>query len=213
MSEFRFYSKLDLTTIVGRKAKNARQLLECLREVPDSSIYYHTHKFLQQYHYLTPQPPNDFAQWVFNSLNDDVLGEMLSSIDVVQFDTIGEVRERLLDVVERHIKENGNKLESPPGEEFYLMGCQTFIFPTSYVVSTLKEFLSVLEHVSVNSLYHHMFDAKLRLGRGENDFSAWFRGLGKTELADEVKQFDPYAHTLEGLRKRIAVLVRHHDQN
>lgn len=213
MAEFRFYSKLDLTTIIGQKAKNARQLLEQLRTVPDASIYFHTHRFLQQHHYLTPQPPNDFAHWVINSLNDDVLGELLSSIDVVQYGDIPAIREELLRVIEQHIQSNGNKLECPAGEEFYFLGCQTFIFPTAYTATSLKEFLAVLEHVSVNSLYHHMFDAKLRLGRGENDFSAWFRGLNKPELADEVKRFDPYAYTLEGLRKRIAVLVRRHDQH
>lgn len=211
MSEFRFHSKLDLTILLGKKAQNARQLLEGLRTVPDSSIYYHTHRFLHQHHYMTPQAPNDMAQWVINSLNNDILGEQLSSVDVVQFDTIEEVRQRFIEVIEGHVAANGNKLESPPGEEFYFLACQTFVFPTPYVVDNLKEFLSVLERVTINSLYHHMFDARLRLGRGENDFSAWFRGLGKTELADEVKRFDPYAHTLEGLRKRIAVLVRRHD--
>ncbi len=211
MSEFRFYSKLDLTILLGKKAKNARQLLEEMKVVPDSSIYYHTHRFLHLHHYITPQLPNDFAQWAFNSLNDDVLGEQLASIDVVQHETIKELRERFIEVVGNHLGSNGNKLEAPPGEEFYFLGCQTFVFPTEHVVNDLREFLSVLEHVTINSLYHHMFDAKLRLGRGENDFSAWFRGLGKTELADEVKKLDPYAHTLEGLRKRITVAVRRYD--
>jgi len=211
MSEFRFYSKLDLTILLGNKAKNARQLLDEMKIVPDSSIYYHTHRFLHLHHYMTPQLPNDFAQWAFNSLNDDILGEQFASVDIVQFETIAGLRQRFIEVVEQHLSSNGNKLESPPGEEFYFLGCQTFVFPTQYVVRTLREFISVLEHVTINSLYHHMFDARLRLGRGENDFSAWFRGLGKSELADEVKKFDPYAHTLEGLRKRITVAVRRYD--
>lgn len=213
MSEFRFYSKHDLTILVGKRARTGKELLECLREVPESSIYYHTHKFLQQYHYLTPAPPNDFANWAINSLNDDLLGEKLSSIDVVQFEKISALRDRFIEVIEKHLAAKENDRESPPGEEFHFMASQTFVFPTSYVVHTLAEFGSVLERVTINSLYHHMFDAKLRLGRGENDFSAWFRGLGKDQLANEVKKFDPYAYTLEGLRKRILVLVKRHDKN
>ncbi|MBI4417382.1 MAG: hypothetical protein HY563_01305 [Ignavibacteriales bacterium] len=208
MNEFRFYSKLDLTVLLGRRAKNSRQLLEGLRHVPDASIYFHTHKFLLQYHYVTPVPPNDFAQWALLSLNDDLLGERLSSIDVVQYGNLGDLRASIMKVVEEHVEANGSRRECPPGEEFHFMASQAFIVPTPIVVHTLQEFAAHLEHVSLNSLYHHMFDARLRLGRGENDFSAWFRGIGKPELAEEVKKLDPYLHTLEGLRKRLAVLVR-----
>lgn len=213
MTEFRFSSKLDLTILLGRRAKNSRQLLEGLKQVPDTSVYFHTHKYLLQYHYITPVPPNDFAQWSLTSLNDDLLGERLSSIDVVQFNSLAALRESLVRVVEDHVAANGSRRECPPGEEFHFMASQAFIVPTPIVVRTLEEFAAHLEHVSLNSLYHHMFDARLRLGRGENDFSAWFRGIGKPELADEVKRLDPYLHTLEGLRKRLTVLVRRHARN
>jgi hypothetical protein len=211
MNEFRFYSKLDLTILLKKKAKTSGQLLECLKEVPDTSIYFHTHLFLLHYHYLTPVPPNDFAQWALTSLNDDILGEKLSSIDIIRFDSIAELRKRIIEVVETHVAENGGKRESPDGEEFHFMASQSFIFPTPILAQSLSEFRTHLEQVSLNSLYHHMFDARLRLGRGENDFSAWFRGIGKPELADEVMRLDPYVHTLEGLRKRIEVLVHRYE--
>jgi len=211
MSEFRFYSKLDLTVLLGKKAKNCQQLLDGIKQVPDSSIYFHTHRFLLQYHYLTPVPPNDFAQWALTSLNDDVLGEKLSSIDVIRFEDIGELRQRIVEVVGTHLSANGGKRESPSGEEFHFMASQSFIFPTPIVARSLAEFKTHLEQVSLNSLYHHMFDARMRLGRGENDFSAWFRGIGKPALADEIMRLDPYLHTLEGLRKQIEVLVQRHE--
>jgi hypothetical protein len=56
-----------------------------------------------------------------------------------------------------------------------------------------------------------MFDSRLRLGRGENDFSAWFRDIGKPELADKVRTLDPYLSTLEGLRAQIKALVKKYD--
>jgi len=211
MNEFRFYSKLDLAILLGRKAVNCRELLGGVRQVPDASIYFHTHRFLLQYHYLTPVPPNDFAYWALTSLNDDILGEKLSSIDVILFGTIRELRKRIVDVLETHLSANGGKQESPPGEEFHFMASQSFIFPTPIIARSLSEFNIHLEQISLNSLYHHMFDARLRLGRGENDFSAWFRGIGKPELADEVMKLDPYLHTLEGLRKRIRVLVNRYE--
>ena len=69
--EFRFNTKLDQTILLGKKARNLAELLGGLRTAPDASIYFHTHKFLQQHHYLSPEPPNDFGYWVTNILNED----------------------------------------------------------------------------------------------------------------------------------------------
>ncbi|MEX2115271.1 MAG: DUF5752 family protein [Bacteroidota bacterium] len=212
MSEFRFYSKLDLTILLEKHATDAQQLLEGIESVPEASIYHHTHRYLLQYHYLTPVPPNDFANWALTSLNDDVLGEQLSSIDIMQSGSIPELRERIAEVVRSYVRKHPrSKRECPPGEEFYFMATQTVILPTPIVSLSLEEFAIHIDKISLNSLYYHMFDSRLRLGRGENDFSAWFRGIGKPELADKVRKLDPYLSTLEGLRAQIKALVKKYD--
>lgn len=211
MNEFQFYTKLDQTILLGIKARNAEELLEGITVVPKSSIYYHTHRFLQQHHYLSPEPPNDFGYWVREVLNNAVLGEQLSSIDIVQFHAISELRKRIEDILASHVATGEDDVNCPPGEEFHFMSSQTFALTTQYSAHNLKEFNDALQKVSVNSLYYHIFDAKLRLEQDENDFSVWFRGLGMADLAEEVLRLDPYSHTLEGLRKRILVMVKRHD--
>ncbi|MEX1140038.1 MAG: DUF5752 family protein [Bacteroidota bacterium] len=212
MNAFHFYSRLDLTILLDEHATDAKQLLKGIESVPDASIYFHTHKYLLQYHYLIPVPPNDFANWALTSLNDDVLGEQLSSIDIMQSGSIPELRERIAEVVRSYVKKNPrNKRECPPGEEFYFMATQTVILPTPIVSRSLEEFSNHIEQISLHSLYYHMFDSRLRLGRGENDFSAWFRGIGKPELADKVRTLDPYLSTLEGLRAQIKALVKKYE--
>jgi len=213
MSDFQFYTKLDQTILLGKKANNIPELLDGIRSVPDSCIYYHTHRFLQQHHYLSPEPPNDFAYWVTQVLNDDVLGEQLSSVDIIQFQSIAELRSRFVSLIHAHITTVEKGGDCPRGEEFHFVACRTFALPTPYIARTLAEFKDALERVSVNALYYHIFDAKLRLERGENDFSKWFNGIGKPDLAEEVRNLDPYSHTLEGLRKRIIVMVSRHDTN
>src|SRR5512135_1824921 len=104
MDQFRFSSKLDQTTLLGKKASTLPELLDAIRDVPKSSIYYHTHRFLQAHHYLTPEPANDFAYWTSEVLHDLVLGEQLSSIDIVRFTSIGDLQGWLADVIERHIR-------------------------------------------------------------------------------------------------------------
>src|SRR5574341_1684932 len=76
-TEFRFNTKFDQTILLGKKARNVAELIDGIWSVPDASIYFHTHKFLQQHHYLSPEPPNDFAYWVTNVLNEETLGEHL----------------------------------------------------------------------------------------------------------------------------------------
>jgi hypothetical protein len=137
MGPFQFMTKLDLALLLGRKAKNAHELYLGLRDVPGMSVYYHTHRFLQQHHYLSPEPPNDFAYWVTNVLNDDVLGERLASIDIMLFVSIEEIRQRFLSILEEYLQTTDRKIDCPRGEEFHFMACQTFVLPTPYTVSTL----------------------------------------------------------------------------
>jgi len=53
-----------------------------------------------------------------------------------------------------------------------------------------------------------MFDARLRLERGDNDFSSWLeKGLGETGVAAAIRRLDPYTLTTDGLRRAIIALV------
>lgn len=206
-TEFRFNTKLDQTVLLGKKAKNIPELLAGIKTVPDSSIYFHTHKFLQQHHYLSPEPPNDFGYWVTNVLNEAALGENLSSIDIIQFHKISDLRNRFIELIEAYLQSPYRPLDTPPGQEFYFMSSQTFVLQTPYVAHNLAEFKDALRKVSIHSLYYHIFDAHLRIEQQENDFTLWFRKMGETKLADEVLRLDPYTHTLEGFRQKIIKLI------
>jgi|WetSurMetagenome_2_1015567.scaffolds.fasta_scaffold491740_1 hypothetical protein len=213
MDDFRFCTKLDQTLLLGVKARSTQELLEGIRSAPHSSIYYHTHRFLLAHHYLTPEPSNDFAYWVTEVLGDPVLGERLSSIDIVGYHTIADLQEHLVELVEEHLHSGRKLRDCPSGEEFHFMASRLFVLQTSQVARTLGEFVEHLKHASVASLYYHVFDARLRLANGENDFSSWFRSLSIPALADEVIRLDPYTYTLEGLRKRLLVLVGRYDKH
>jgi hypothetical protein len=110
---------------------------------------------------------------------------------------------------------DGQKLrEAPPGGEFHFMASRTFVLTTKHIAHTMDEFRAILAGISVNSIYYHMFDARLRLQQsGMNDFSRWFAALGKQDLANQVSRLDPYRHTLEGLRKRILVLTERYGKD
>jgi hypothetical protein len=208
MKPFRFYTRLNLVELLGRRAVNVAQLLAGLREVPGTSIYYHTHRFLQQHQYLSPEPPNDFAFWVTSALNLADLGEGLASVDIIKFRSIRGLRERFIEIAES-FGANGDARtkECSEGEEFHFMSCRTFILPTPYEARTLKEFRDTLGRVGISSIYYHVIEARLRLEKEENDFSDWLETIGEGALGREISRSDPYTITLEGLRRNIIMKV------
>jgi len=208
---FKFQTRLNLVELLGRRACTVAELLDGLREVPGMSIYYHTHRFLQQHHYLSPEPPNDFAFWVTGSLGLDALGERLASVDTVRFRSIRALRDKLAGILAEFLDGGrARNTESQEGEEFHFMSARTFVLPTPYEASNLAEFAEVLKKVSINSIYFHVFEARLRLEKAENDFANWFEGIGEDRLAREISRLDPYTMTLEGLRKNLIQMVSRH---
>jgi hypothetical protein len=207
---FRFYTRLHLSGLTGLRAATLSQLAGLIKQVPGSCIYHHTHRFLQQHQYLSPEPPNDFAYWVTEILGEDELGEKLASIDTVQFSTIHDLREAIAIAIDDYLKNNAlAKLRfAREGEEFHFVKSVSFIIPTNYVAYDLKEFKDILGNITIDSIYFHIFEARLRLERKTNDFSNWIENsIGDKELAEDISKLDPYTHTLEELRKVIIKII------
>ena len=208
ITPFEFKSRLVLTELLGLRAATLPGLVEGIRTVPLTSIYHHTHRFLQQHHFLSPEPPNDFAYWVTNMLNDEVAGERLASIDVTQFLRLSDLRQRFLSIMEDYIGTASSvDRRAPDGEEFHFMSSRIFVIQTGKIARNVSEFREDLKGVSIHSIYFHMFEAKLRLEKGDNDFSIWLRTAGREEEAEQISRLDPYTFTLEGLRERLLRIV------
>lgn len=205
---FRFHSTMSLTLLTNRRARDLGELVAHLREVPGSVIYYHTHHFLVQHQYLSPEPPNDFAFWVSNALQEDRLGEQLAAIDLMQFRTLRALRDKLIAVIDAFVAGTPALRSAPEGEEFHFREAVTFIFATPHVAHDLAELAAHLEQVALGSLAYHFFDARLRLERGDNDFSEWLNGRGESELAREIARLDPYTYTIDGLRHEVTRLIQ-----
>ncbi len=207
---FVFYTRLHLSELTGLRASTLTQLLSLLKRVPGSCIYHHTHRFLQQHQYLSPEPPNDFAWWVREALGEDELAERLSSIDTVQFSSIRSLREKIITTVEKYLKDNpfAYLKFARQGEEFHFVKSISFILPTGYLAYDLKEFVEILKRITIVAIYFHIFEARLRLEKQNNDFSKWIENsLGNEELAQAISNLDPYTYTLEDLRKKIIQII------
>lgn len=204
---FLFRVQLNLLFLTGLRASNVLQLKEYLRSVPDSSVYCHTHNFLQRHHFLIPEPPNDFAYWVAHVLNETKLGEELYAIDTVRFNSLTDLKEALLAVMDAFLEKNPSLRVAQPGSEFHFMKATLFNLPTHYEARNLNEFVECLKKVSIHSIYYHMFEGRLRTAEHRNDFSVWLSELGEETLAKKIERLDPYTHTIEELRTQMIRLM------
>lgn len=205
---FRFYTRLTLTRLTGLRASDLAELMEHLRHVPPSVVFHHTHHFLVQHQHLSPEPPNDFAFWVTNVLQEDQLGERLAAIDTIQFAGLKQLRDRIVAVIEAYLDGRRQLRTAPPGEEFHFMDAVSFVLPTGHEARTLAEFANVTRETGYATIAYHLFEARLRVGAGDNDFSRWLEmELDELEIARAIRRLDPYTYTMKGLRERLLQLV------
>jgi hypothetical protein len=205
---FRFFTERRLVALTGLKARNLPELLHHIEAVPGASIFHHTHSHYLSHHFEKPLVYNEFAEWVSHALQEKRLAEQLAAIDLFGFTTIRELRCALFGIISNFLHEAGGRLrECPPGDEFHFARAKSFILPTKLSSSTVREFREVLPHVSNTSLYFHFFQARLRLEKRTNDFSAWLESIGEQELAARIDRLNPYDYTLDELRTQIVHLA------
>jgi hypothetical protein len=208
---FQFFTCLVLQEATGLRAATLSQLVTLLHQVPESCIYHHTHYALLSYQYLTSQPANDFAFWASAVLGDVALGEQLNGLDLLGFTSLQGLREALISVIERHMSRvaSARLWFADEGEEFFFVKSLRVTCPIPYRARTPEELVQCLERVSINSLFHHLVDARLHLGRPTHDVAVWLgEHQGRPDLAEAVTQIDPYANTMEALRRQLVQALR-----
>ena len=99
---FRFNTKFDQTLLLGKKAGNVAELYQGVRAGAGCVDLFYTHKFLQQQHYLSPEPPSDFAYWTTHVLTSD--GGRTAVEHRHRSFTIAALRQRIADVIEGYLQ-------------------------------------------------------------------------------------------------------------
>lgn len=199
---FTFIGCAELREILGVKAEDEVQLLDLLEEVPIDSIYYHTHEYFLRHQYLMGLYPNDFATWAAIQVRDRVLGERLGVIDPYEFETLEDLREALIGVVEDHLSKMHSVPRADNGESFYFMLSRLIEVPTGTIACTLRELRDGIASVDASALYFHFYAARIRHDRRDSDFTIWAEeGLRIPALAQQLRTINPYIFSLEELRR------------
>jgi DNA-directed RNA polymerase subunit F len=203
---FEFKQCESILKSTGKKAGNLHEMRNMISVVSDASLIHHTYQYFMKGHTL--EYTNDFAQWAGESLEERALSEELSNIDPYQCTDVDELRGILLGVIEGCLDRFPEPREAIPGDEFHFNETITMVFPVGVQAKNLAEFLIAVKYIDTGSMYYHFYDARVRLRGGYDDFSQWIGDvLGKKELADRIRAIDPFMHSIEGIRERVADAV------
>lgn len=207
-SPFAFVGCIELREILGHRARDERELMERLEQVPPGSVYYHTHSVFLRHPRMTRAYPNDFANWVATHIRDQVLAERLAVVDPFQFSSLEELREELVSVIDHHI----SVLHPVPrvvfGEPFFFVQSHVIEVPTGLEARTLDEFRRGLAEVDASAIYLHALDARVRRGLPGGQFASWIgQELGHTSVAEEIARVNPYLGGLEQIRSQMLRVI------
>lgn len=201
---FEFKSAANLVRIEREQARTLAELLRDLHTCPDSSIFQHTFRTLQEHHFIKEGFSNDFAHWAYTEIGAVGLGERLVSLDVREFTNIADLRARLEHIVTDYLAQNPHAKDQEAVTPFYFCSSDTVVTPTDIKASNILEFIEGLRAVSVHSIHYHFIEARLRRELETNDFSIWLkRDLGLVGVAARLNQIDIYTATTEGVRRQI----------
>jgi hypothetical protein len=205
---FVFVGCVELREILGQRAEDEKELADLLAQVPSGSVYYHTHGFFLRHRVFASTYTNDFAAWVVGEVRDPILGEKLAMVDPFEFSDLEALREELVSVIDHHLSQLRTVPRIDRGQPFDFLESHVLELPIGLSAATLAEFRDDLAQVDASAIYFHLFEARVRMARQENDFSNWLRReLHLPDLADRVARINPYVGSLERVRSRLLTLV------
>lgn len=207
-SPFTFIGCVELRQTLDYRARDERELLDRIDEVPAESIFYHTHGYFLRHRPVTTAYGNDFAAWVAGHVRDQMLAERLASVNPFEFSSLESLREELASIIHEHLQHLSSVPRVEFGEVFYFQQSHIVEVPLGPPVTTLAEFRTGLSEVDASAIYFHMVEARARLGRRSGDFAEWIRtSLALPDLADRIERIDAYMTSLERVRARVLSLV------
>lgn len=201
---FAFSGCVELRQLLGLRAETEKELAGLLRQVSPDSVYYHTYGSLLRHPYRAGVYFNDFAAWAAVQVRDRVLGERLAVVDPLSFDSLADVREAIVCVIDNHLSSITVVPRVVYGEPFQFIESKIVEVPTGFEAYSLEEFVQALSEVDETTIYYHAIEARVRLKHTRKDFASWLRDqLNLAALAARVQGLDPGGWGLERVRAQM----------
>jgi len=199
-----------LAIATGKRAQTLRELKDHLETVDLECIYHHFWGDMLRPSFDEPEFANDFASWARHGLHDHKLAERLGVIDPTEFDSLEDLRQEVVEVIEERLDEGEMVPWSRSDQQFHFLRSQIVVFDIGIRVRKPSRLTDVIPKMYAGSIFYHFIDARRRTDYNLDDFRAWLWGFGDEyrELIDRIAAIDPYFSTLAGLRIRLSSLFK-----
>jgi len=190
----------------GYRARDMRELRYQLLTIPADCLYYHFWGTRLRPRFGSPEYINDFAEWASNGLHDTPLAERVGVLDPTNYDSLGELRSDLIDVIDERLDEVTVAPWARADRRFEFVRGELVLFNTNHRLHRPADLAEVLPHLTTGSVYYHVIDARGRTEEGHDDFSVWLEGYGEeyAELILRIREVNPYFLALDRLRDEFA---------
>jgi hypothetical protein len=206
---FNICTEAGLVVHTNYRAESLKSLLDGLKKVSGSSIFYHMHHALLRRHFAHSDHMNDFARWVLLNLGQTSLAERLTSVDPMGTKSVREAREQLIAYVQEYVGAGELFFRVAEGKEFHFLELHSVVLPLTTVEPDLEAFYHALKKATLGTFFFHLIEAPIRLEKQSNDFSEWLREtFGDEELAQAIAGVNPYMYNLWELKAKILECVR-----
>lgn len=189
----------------NQKANSLSELRDKIATVNENCLYYHfwggrLHPQFEDVNYH-----NDFAKWVYRYLHDAVLAEQLGIIDPTEFESLEDLRQAVLDTIERRLDTYEMIHWTKRQDSFHFSQSSTIIFESNIVINNPKDLPYVTSHLPPSSIFYHFIDARARTAEKMDDFSLWLKSLGNEydSLITAIGSIDFYFLSLSQFRDRL----------
>jgi len=196
---------------IGRSCSNLRDLLDALRNVPDTVLEHHMMRCALDDHFELYEFPNDLARWCWDALGDRGLAEQLGLVDPYQ-QPMATLRGMLVNLIEDRLWGLERVPWCRPGLELHLASSRMMAFDTGERLPTLAALAQALPRMSSRSLFYHVHEARRRSGANGascDDFSAWLEKTGaEPALVARIRGVDFAFLNLNQLRQPVSDALR-----
>jgi Fe-S-cluster formation regulator IscX/YfhJ len=196
----------------GQKAYSLRELRDRLLTIAPNSLFDHFWGSLLEPRFEEREYNNAFASWSRRGLHDDTLAERLAMVDPSTFNSLEDLRQEVLELVEERLEENQGLQWLLATEPFEFMESQIVVFDTHLRVDHPQQFAALLPQLSTSSIFYHFIDARRRVTDGLDDLRGWLKGFpGQYQnLCDQIAEIDPYFSSLTELRRILTQIFQNY---
>lgn len=204
----------ELLEMTGAWAGDVGELLDGIADASPASIFYHTHGFILQHHFIPPSFINEFAKWAFRDLNVPALSEKLAGVDPADFPDVENLRWELVRILDEYVRESHIVPRVIHGQPFYFLQAWIQTVPTGQSASTLSDLRECVRGADHGSIYYHLVETRRTLNEPGGEIGRWLRkGLGLHRMADRVAGLDTFMYSLEGLRGKLLELLENEEED